>query len=66
MSYLWTLLLPAVVLAGLVFVVMIGRRRHTTRGRVDAPAPGSPHSPLAGEPKEAPQRNTGTTHAKQH
>jgi hypothetical protein len=42
---------------------MIGRRRHTTRGRVDAPAPGSPHSPLVGEPKETPKINKGTEHA---
>ncbi|MDP9139927.1 MAG: hypothetical protein M3O62_03945 [Pseudomonadota bacterium] len=48
-------LLPLMVLAGLTFVVMIGRRRRTSRGAINAPAPGSPESPLFGEPEKTPK-----------
>lgn len=42
-------------LGGLAFVLLVGRQRHTGRGDVDAPAPGSPESPMFGTPKAKPQ-----------
>lgn len=48
-------LLPAIVIAGLIFILFAGRRRRTDRGRVERPAPGSPDSPVFGTPKEPPK-----------
>lgn len=50
------LLLSLLALAGLSFVVLVGRRRQTSRGAVNAPAPGSPESPLFAEPAKKPRR----------
>jgi hypothetical protein len=44
------LLAGAVPLAGLVFILLIGRRRRTSKGEVRTPAPGSPDSPMFGTP----------------
>lgn len=49
------LLLSLLALAGLTFVLMAGRRRQTPRGTVNAPAPGSPESPLFGNPEQKPK-----------
>ena len=37
-------------LLGLAFILLVGRRRTTSNGAVDAPAPASSESPLFGEP----------------
>ena len=54
-----TMLLFALVpLIGLTFILLIGRWRRTSAGPVDAPAPGSPESPLFGTPKTPPVNTT--------
>lgn len=47
------ILLTLIPLLGLAFILLIGRRRRTSQGVVNAPAPGSPGSPLFGKPDKA-------------
>lgn len=49
------LLLSLIALGGLTFLLLAGRRRETPRGTINAPAPGSPESPLFGEPEKKPR-----------
>ncbi len=49
------LLLSLIALAGLTFLLLAGRKRQTPRGTINAPAPGSPESPLFGEPEKKPK-----------
>ncbi|HEY1076721.1 MAG TPA: hypothetical protein VGE51_08525 [Fontimonas sp.] len=49
------LLLSLIALGGLTFLVLAGRKRQTPQGTVNAPAPGSPESPLFAEPDEKPK-----------
>jgi hypothetical protein len=48
------IILAVICLLGLVFVVLFaGRQRKTDHGVVDTPAPGSPDSPVFGEPDKS-------------
>lgn len=47
--------LALLVLGGLAFILLIGRKRQTPEGTVLNPAPGSRESPLLGEPERKPQ-----------
>jgi hypothetical protein len=44
------ILFVLVPLIGLAFILLVGRYRQTSAGPVETPAPGSPDSPLFGEP----------------
>jgi hypothetical protein len=47
------LFLAMIALGGLVFILLIGRRRRTSHGTVETPAPASPDSPLFAEPDKS-------------
>lgn len=49
------LLLSLIALAGLTFLLLAGRKRQTPKGAINAPAPGSPESPVFGEPGKKPE-----------
>jgi hypothetical protein len=51
------ILLLLIPLLGLTFIVLVGRRRRTSQGTVNTPAPGSSDSPLFGAPNNTRKKN---------